>query len=318
MTKILISGLSGFAGSNLYSYLTKQGKSEISGVSRDKKKLAEKISGISETVNYDDLFGSSTSRYEAYIHLAGKAHDLKGISDESEYFQVNYELTQKLYDRFLKDESAKTFIFVSSVKAAADFTEGELTEDVSPAPVTAYGKSKLKAEQYILDNLPDDRTVVILRPCMIHGPGNKGNLNLLHSIVKRGIPWPLGSFDNQRSFLSIANFCFVISMVLEGKVKSGVYNIADNEPVSTRELVSIIAEVNSKKPRIWNVPKPLIQAVAKTGNILPLPLNEERLEKLTENFVVSNKKLISALGQPLPVSARDGLIKTIESFNKES
>lgn len=82
------------------------------------------------------------------------------------------------------------FIFFSTAKAAADRVEGVLTEDVVPSPVGPYGESKIKAEEYILGNFPagNDNRVYILRPCMIHGPGNKGNLNLLYSVVSKGIP----------------------------------------------------------------------------------------------------------------------------------
>ncbi|MEX2351160.1 MAG: NAD-dependent epimerase/dehydratase family protein, partial [Balneolaceae bacterium] len=232
--------------------------------------------------------------------------------------KVNYELTKKLFDRFLDDdEKAQTFIFISSVKAVADEVQGDLTEDHKADPVTAYGRSKLKAENYILNNLPENKRVIILRPCMIHGPGNKGNLNLLYSMVSKGIPWPLGSFNNSRSFLSIENLCFVIKEALEGKLKTGVYHVADDAPLSTNELISIISEVRNRKPRIWSVPKSLIQMTAKFGNALPLPLNEERLEKLTENYLVSNEKIKKALGiEQMPVSAREGMFRTIKSFEQ--
>ena len=309
MNDILITGSTGFVGANLLPELTEN----YSVLRLDRAQSLTSDHKI-ESLSYDD-FWDKIIEAQHYIHLAGKAHDLKNISDDSEYFTVNYELTKKLYDRFLDDEKAQTFIFISSVKAVADEVHGELTEDHGADPVTAYGRSKLKAEQYILDNLPDDRTVVILRPCMIHGPGNKGNLNLLHSIISKGIPWPLGSYDNFRSFLSIENLCFVIKEILEGKVSSGVYNVADDGALSNTELVSIIAEVSKKKAQIWNVPKPLIQMIAKVGNVLPLPLNDERLEKLTENYLVSNEKLNKELGiERMPVSAKEGMIKTLKSF----
>lgn len=308
LNNILITGASGFVGSNLTTFLKSVFQTLITTVTRNP-------SNKEGSFSYENLFSGSKLHFSFYIHLAGKAHDLKNISDESEYFKVNYDLTKKLFDRFLEDKEAQTFIFISSVKAVADEVQGELTEDHSPNPITAYGKSKLKAERYILDNMPDNRTVIILRPCMIHGPGNKGNLNLLYSIISRGIPWPLGSFDNSRSFLSIENLCFVIKEILEGNVSSGVYNVADDGALSTKELVSVISEVSNKGSRICNVPKPFIAMIAKAGNVLPLPLNEERLEKLTENYLVSNVKIKKELGiERMPVSAREGMIKTLKDF----
>ena len=75
---------------------------------------------------------------------------------------------------------------------------------------------------------------------MIHGPGNKGNLNLLYGVVKKGIPWPLGSFENKRTFTSIDNLCYIINGLLTKEVESGIYNINDDEAVSTNELIEII------------------------------------------------------------------------------
>ncbi len=249
------------------------------------------------------------------IHLAGKAHDLRNSSNLDEYYQVNTELTKKVFDAFLCSE-AKVFITLSSVKAVADAVYGELTEETVPNPITHYGKSKLLAEQYFFSKeLPMGKRVYILRPCMIHGPGNKGNLNLLYKFVSKGIPWPLGAFENQRSFCSIDNLMFIFKELIEREdIPSGVYNVADDAPLSTNEVISILAEFQNRKPRIWFISKRLIEFSAKIGNVLKLPLNEERLQKLTDSYVVSNKKLMSAIGKPLPVSSREGLFKTFQSF----
>ena len=208
---------------------------------------------------------------------------------------------------------------LSSVKAIADVVEFELTEDTIPSPVTDYGKSKLLAEQYILNSIiPTDKKVFILRPCMIHGSGNKGNLNLIYQIVKKGIPWPLGKYENQRSFCSIENLCFVIKELIEREdIPSGIYNISDNKSLSTNGLIKIISEALNKETHILFIPKRLIKFFVYVGDILNLPLNSERLQKLTESYVVSNKKLIDALGKPLPFSLEEGLKKTILSFKND-
>ena len=209
------------------------------------------------------------------------------------------------------------FITLSSVKAVADEVDIELFEEVIPNPVTHYGKSKLLAEQYILSlPIPDDKRVYILRPCMIHGPGNKGNLNLLYSLVSKGLPWPLGLFENYRSYLSLENLCFIIKELIEREdIPSGVYNVADDVPLSTNELITMIAESKGKKASILNLNKNFIKVIARVGDLLKLPLNSERLHKLTETYIVSNAKVKKALGKPLPFSSREGLIKTFQSFS---
>ncbi len=251
----------------------------------------------------------------AVIHLAGKAHDLKNTSNPDEYYQVNTELTKEVFDAFLSSD-AKVFITLSSVKAVADSVKVELTEGAIPNPITHYGKSKLYAEQYIFSKvLPVGKRVYVLRPCMIHGPGNKGNLNLLYKLVSKGIPWPLGAFENKRSFCSIDNLMFIFKELIEREdIPSGVYNVADEIPLSTNEIISILAESQNRKPRIWKISKGLVTFIAKIGNVLKLPLNEERLQKLTNSYFVSNKKLMNAIGKPLPISSRDGLIKTFQTF----
>ena len=251
------------------------------------------------------------------IHLAGLAHDLKNTSASQDYYQVNTELTKKVFDTFLASK-AKVFITLSSVKAVADQVEGELTEQHEPIPVTHYGKSKLLAEQYIFSKeIPEGKRVYVLRPCMIHGPGNKGNLNLLFEFVSKNIPWPLGAFENKRSFCSIDNLLFIFNELIErDDIPSGIYNVADDESISTNELISLIAQSQHRKPKIWNFSKKFIEGVASIGDKLHLPLNTERLHKLTSSYVVSNAKIKAAISKPLPVSSREGLLKTFKSFTR--
>jgi len=306
---ILLTGSTGFVGQNLLSHLKAIDKYDILSLGRSagvRKEFA--------TLTYADFFANPSIAAQHYIHLAGKAHDLKKTANDQEYFEVNFGLTKKLYDRFLEDQEAKTFIFISSVKAAKDKVEGVLTEDTACDPVTPYGKSKLQAEQYILSKLPPDKNVYILRPCMIHGPGNKGNLNLLFSFAQKGLPYPLAAFDNQRSFLSVDNLTFVIGRLMEKAVPSGIYHLSDDGTFSTNELIAMMAESLDKSPQLLKVPASLIQGIAKLGDKLKLPLNSERLQKLTESYLVSNAKIKAALGEELPVAAKEGLMKTFASF----
>ena len=314
--KILITGVHGFVGSNLVKALSKEHR--IYGLDI----VCPNKEGVKYTFSWDDLdVKDMVPNVDAIIHLAGKAHDTKNQSDAETYFKVNTDLTKRIYDFFLKS-SAKKFIFFSSVKAAADRVEGEFVdENVTPAPVGPYGESKIKAEEYIRqkeeERLAKGKETYILRPCMIHGPGNKGNLNLLYGVVKKGIPWPLGAFENKRTFTSIDNLCYIIDGLLTKDIESGIYNINDDEAVSTNELIEIICSAMGKKAHIWRIPRGLMEGVANIGGKLHLPLNPERLQKLTENYVSSNAKIKKALGiDSLPVRAKDGLTKTIKSFEK--
>jgi nucleoside-diphosphate-sugar epimerase len=290
---ILITGLSGFVGSNFQKYFENK---TIRSLSRGEKLV----------IHGEDFI----------IHLAGKTHDLKNTPSSQEYYKVNTELTKKVFDAFLASE-AKVFITLSSVKAVAEQVDGELTEQHHPKPVTHYGKSKLLAEEYIFSKeIPEGKRVYVLRPCMIHGPGNKGNLNLLYKLVSKNIPWPLGAFENKRSFCSIDNLMFIFNELIGREdIPSGIYNVADDEPLSTNELIGLIAQSQNRNPKLWNISKKFIEGVASIGDKLHLPLNTERLQKLTSSYLVSNAKIKAAIGKPLPVSSKEGLLKTFKSFN---
>ena len=306
--KILITGVHGFVGSNLVSYLAPG--NEIYGLDI----VAPDKEGVVKTLSWEDLDAGRVPEVDAIIHLAGCAHDTKNQADAEVYFKVNTGLTQKIFDYFLKSSASK-FVFFSTVKAAAERVEGVLTEDVVPAPVGPYGESKIKAEEYIQAHPAEGKSVYILRPCMIHGPGNKGNLNLLYSVVRKGIPWPLGAFDNRRTFTSVENICFAVNGLLTKDVPSGIYNMGDDEALSTNELIELICSTLGKKAHIWRLPKGLMTGVAKVGGVLHLPLDPERLRKLTENYISSNAKIKKALGvEKMPVGAREGLRRTVESF----
>ncbi len=304
MSKVFITGASGFVGNNLTSYLQQKNIDTIS--------FSRSNGGDYRLVN--ELFLNSR-QVGAIVHLAGKAHDLRRSVNSEDYYKANTELTQQLFDAFLKSQ-ATVFIYISSVKALADSTDVPLTEDMRPAPKTDYGKSKLAAEAYLQKQvLPVGKRLYILRPCMIHGPGNKGNLNLLYQVVRKGIPYPLAAFDNARSFLSVENLCFIIAELLKREdIASGIYHIADDTPISTIDVVQLIANVLGKRGRIWKVSPGLIKCLASMGDIFHLPLNSERLHKLTDSYIVSNHKLVTALQLSLPVAAKEGLQKTIESF----
>lgn len=273
--KILMTGSRGFVGSN----------------------LIEALSCEHDIVRWDARVDQPLPVVDVVIHLAGLAHDTKHTMEAEAYFKVNTILTQQIYDRFL-ESSAKKFMFFSSIKAQ----DGD----------TPYALSKKKAEEYIVSKgITTAKRAYILRPCMIHGKGVKGNLPLLYNVVKTGLPWPLAAFENKRSYASMENVSFVVSELLHEEVNSGIYTICDDEPISTNELISVICGCLGKKTKFYRIPRGLMIAFAKMGDVLHLPLNSERLGKLTENYVVSNDKIKQALGiNRMPIKAVEGLIST--------
>ena len=296
-----VTGSTGFVGKNLSAYLSLHGIDVFSLSRNDLSRSEIPLPSV-----------------DAVIHLAGLAHDLGNIVRDSEYFEVNYELTKRIYDAFL-DSDAKAFIYVSSIKAVAESLADVLTEETEARPTTSYGLSKRAAEKYIQSaENPEGKRFYILRPCMIHGPGNKGNLNSLFKFISKGYPYPFGAFENRRSFLSIENLCFVVHELLKSEIASGVYHLADDESLPPSTVVKIIGEVVGIQPRIWPVPPSLVKIAGRLGDVFSLPLNSTRLGRLTERSEVSNARIKKVLGKNLPVDARTGLKRTIEWFRNAS
>jgi len=287
--KILISGAYGFVGTNLCRYLSEKGHTCLA---LDIPKVKRDDMPYKAFYSWDDFDKIEWTSVNAVVHLAGKAHDLKNVSDPQNYFDINVGLTERIFNA--SNGKVSRFVYFSSSKAAdAD---------------TPYSKSKLAAEQFL------NGRAIVLRPAMIHGPGNKGNLNLLWGIARRGFPWPLAAFENNRSFTSIGNICAAVEALCE-RGENGVYPIADDEMLSTNRLIELMAETCGRKPRLWRLPKGLMRFAAKVGDILHLPLNTERLGKLTEDSFVDNATLKTHLGWPqMPICAEDGMRETLKSF----
>lgn len=313
--KILITGINGFVGTRLAHYLSEDPGMHVYGLSSNPKPEIIPKLNLSGLYSYDDQSFWNQHSFDAVVHCAGKAHDLKNASHPEEYTRINVDLTKSIFNAYDSAPGNGKFIFLSSVKAVADEVADRLDEDAIPNPKTPYGLSKLQAEEFLSKQSQNsEKKVFIFRPCVIYGPGNKGNLNLLYQFVKRRLPWPLGSFSNQRSFLYIDNLAFIIREVIERDIPPETYNIADDGYLSTNDLIRMIGEAAGVEGKILNTPKPLVNLAAKTGDALHLPLNSERLRKLTENYRVDNQKIRKAIGKELPYSIREGLYKTFKRY----
>ncbi|QBK77613.1 NAD-dependent epimerase/dehydratase family protein [Myroides odoratimimus] len=299
---IVVFGASGFIGMNMLSTLGKEFDIDSSS--------------LRDLANVEKIYQN-----DIIINLVGKAHDHKGEATEQDFYYANYELVKELYTTFIKSD-AKLFIHVSSIAALEENGRASiLTEDMDCNPISWYGQSKRKAEEYLLSqDIPNGKKVIILRPTMVHGPGDKGNLTLLYKIISKGFPYPLAKFDNQRSFLSIGNFSFIISEIIKKSdiIDSGVYHICDDKAISTSTIISLIGEITGKKVSKLFIPKNIVKCIAKIGDFLPIPLNTNRLVKMTSNLVVSNNKIKSVLRiNRLPIKAEDGMRETLISFNNK-
>lgn len=301
--KVALFGASGFLGTNLSKNLEEKGIT-INSISLRNNNF------ILEELNDTDVF----------INLIGKAHDHDNNATKKDFYDSNYEIVKIIYKLFIKSD-ASLFIHISSIAAIEELGSKEiLSEERESNSVSWYGKSKYVAEEFLRkQKLPRTKKIVILRPTMIHGIGDKGNLRLLYKLINKGIPYPLAKFKNERSFLFIDNFNFIIEELIKKKdiIESGIYHVSDDDSITTLEIINIISSVTEKKALKLSLPKFLIRLIARIGDRIKLPLNTKRLQKMTSNLIVSNDKIKKALGiDDMPIKAKEGLIETIKSFNK--
>jgi len=254
------------------------------------------------------------------INLVGKAHDHRKIATESDFYYANVELLKEVYHAFC-DSDSRLLIHISSLAAQEEFESNKVLNEEMPCnPSSWYGLSKRAGEEWLMNRvLPDNKRVVILRPPMVHGPGDKGNLGLLYKLVCKGIPYPLSAYQNHRSFISIDNFVFFIEKIIDkmDAIPFGIYNISDDGFLSTKEIVTVIKHICGRKTPDIAVPKFVINNLAKIGDVLPFPLNSSKLRKMTSTLTVSNEKIKRTLGiSNLPLNAKEGLEKTVQFFYK--
>lgn len=294
---VAITGSTGFVGKNLIQYFANNSNTNLDLLN----------------IRSDYNINNDT---KAIIHLAGLAHDVKNKFSNNLYYEVNYEITKKLFDKFLLS-NAKIFIYISSIKAATDFAEDIVDENIIPNPTTDYGKSKLMSENYLLSFIGKlkDKRIYVLRPTMIYGPNNKGNINLLYNYINKRLPWPLASYENKRSLCFVGNLSFVISELLLNDIPSGIYNICDDQVISTNEIINLIGKSNNFKPKLFFLPKWHIRFICNIGDFLFLPINNDRLNKLTQSFIVNNSKIKKHLNKALPYNTNEELLNTFKNLN---
>src|SRR5690606_778415 len=170
----IILGCSGFIGQNILQALP-----DSLGISLRDKDWESKL---------------FISKGDNIINLVGKAHDHGVKATEQDYHYANIELVKQIFQAFISS-NAILLIHISSLAALEEFgSNNHLTESEKCNPISWYGKSKREAEEWLLaQRLPENKKLIILRPPMVHGLGDKGNLGLLYKLISKGIPYPLAS-----------------------------------------------------------------------------------------------------------------------------
>lgn len=260
--KVVVTGASGFVGRHLLPILHGAGH-EVTAVSRTRISIHDVAWAKSPELGPQAEWRPVLEGADAVVHLAARAHvpsEISGSDVEALYRRINADGTRAVA-RQASACGVRRFVLMSSCHAVAAASDEIITSDSAPRPVTAYGRSKLAAEEAVREECTDGWT--ILRPPLVYGPGNRANFERLLRLVRSGIPLPLAGVRNRRSFLHVANLAGAILACLDSAEAAGkIYLPSDEADVSTPELIRCIARSQGVEPRLFSVPAGMLSAIA--------------------------------------------------------
>jgi nucleoside-diphosphate-sugar epimerase len=298
MSLIVLTGTTGYIGQNLTKFYDSKSK---------------KNKSIS--LRFQNWYKMMPQETDTIIHLAAINQNTQDSAFDEEYFRVNTELTAKLF-RYFMSSKAKTFVFISTT-ALTDTALTQITEASAVRPVDPYLQSKYDAEQFILkQELPAGKRAIILRVAPLYGRETKSILHTTFSHCKT-FPWFYGALEAKHSFCNIDNLTEIIYQITENAAfPSGIFNVADDEPIDSIQFVNWMSEVLETKASIYKVPKGILQLVAKMGNVFQWSFNAQKLFDKSQSRIVNCDKIKAALQlAKMPVNTQAAVFKTIEYYN---
>jgi len=318
LKRVLVTGASGFIGHNLVLALIERGIDVVAlsrtpgnrPQSRVEHRTADVTDGLSMRGTMDDC--------DTVIHLAGLAHKIAYSLSDADFDRVNVDGTQNVLEEAARSGVVR-FIFLSSAGVGGSFSTRPLTEDEVPKPGEAYARSKVRAEQVVRSNVKNDHLwTAILRPPMVYGPGDPGNLPRLASVIRKGVPLPFGAVSNARSVVFVGNLVHAIMLLIEREPGNGdIFYVADDTPISTADLAREIGSALGTPARIISVPKQVLTSLARAGDFIArvrrFPFTSRELNKLTGTLVVDDSKLRRASGYKPRVTTSAGIRETFSS-----
>lgn len=306
--KILVTGANGFVGKALCARLYERGHQVVPAVRQAQGLRNECVVG--DIDNAPD-WSSGLQGCEVVVHLAARVHVMheKATDSWAAFHRSNVAATLSLA-RQAAAAGVRRFVFLSSVKVNGEATIASqvFTELDLPAPLDAYGRSKMEAEQGLLEIAKGTGLeVVIIRPPLVYGPGVKGNFASLIKWVKNGVPLPLGSVDNLRSMIALDNLvnftALCTNIALSPNAKGQVFLVSDGEDVSTAELLRRVAKAYGCRARLFSVPVRLMHMVARWMGKASVA------DRLLGSLVVDDSKARQMLGWHPPSSMDEQLQK---------
>jgi nucleoside-diphosphate-sugar epimerase len=314
--KILVTGATGFIGRRLVPLLLAQGH-EVCATVRASSDLNRLPSGVRQ-IGVEaclSLPEDALSDVDLVIHLAARAHILndQACDPEAEFFQVNAQMTANLVQAAIVS-GVKQFIFISSIGAMSTLNDAVLTEQTPCRPDTPYGRSKLQAEESLIalaSQSPMKWT--ILRPTLVYGSGNPGNMERLLKLINRRLPLPLGAISNRRSFIYVENLADVIvRSIAHPNAMNQLFLVSDGEDLSTSDLIRRLAASLDCSVPLVSVPPKLIRIAGRlTGKT-------DAIHRLLGSLAVDSGKVRKSLNWQPPYTVDQGLKATAEWFKASS
>lgn len=322
LQSILITGANGFVASHLIPFLDQQGYQITAAVRHSRTQILPSVTFIDS----GDIDGSTNwqrtlNGINTVIHLAARAHILNDDTSnpEAEFLKINTEGTANLVRQSIQ-AGVKHFVFISSVGAMTTLSNQPLTENFPCQPDTPYGRSKLEAEQALISLAnQSNMTWTILRPTLVYGPGNPGNMARLIQLINRGLPLPFALVKNRRSFVYVGNLVDAIATCLiHPNAKNQIFLISDGQDLSTPQLICKIAYYLGRPCNFLPVPPSLLKLVGYLGSTVqhlskrPISLNTSTIDRLLGSLIVDNNLIQTTLNWQPPYTIDQGLSQMLQ------
>jgi nucleoside-diphosphate-sugar epimerase len=316
MNNILVTGGTGFIGGHLLPALSKQNLQVTLAVrnhSFNELNLSYKIVRVNEIDENTD-WTEALKEVVTVIHLAARAHQLndQSINPEAEFLRINCEGTNNLVKQAIAS-GVKHFIFISSIGAMTSLSDTIISEESPCQPDTPYGRSKLNAETALIELCRKTQmNWTILRPTLVYGPNNPGNMERLFALVTKKLPLPLGSIVNSRSLLYVGNLVdAIIKCIEDDRAKNQTFIVSDGEDLSTSELIFRMGNAMGKRPLLLPFPPLLLRLAAK------IIKKEEVADRLLGSLQVDSRKIRQILDWTPPYTVDQGLKITADWFKSQ-
>lgn len=323
---VLVTGATGFVGRYLVPLLMHRGYA-VRGTFREEA-LPRDFPTDMEWVRLPDIgpetqWQESLDGVEYVIHLAGLAHRFSGGENSTveEYWRVNSHGTRRLAQEVRAASHVRRLVFLSSVGAVCSLSDAVVTHETEPRPDTHYGRSKGAAEVALAETLAEgEADWCVLRSPLVYGPGNPGNMGRLVRLINRGVPLPLASVSNRRSFIFIGNLGDVLERCLHHPGASRhTFLVSDGEDVSTAELVRRLSEHADRPVRIFPMPGRMLRGLGRLGDVVgPLVgrsvgLSTYSVDRLMGSLQIDAQRVRSFLEWDPPFALDEGLAQTLKA-----